>query len=273
MSAGGNGGSRLSPLLKWPGGKRVLLDRLLPLIPKSFNRYYEPFLGGGALYFALCPYPASLSDTNEDLMTCYRVIRDSPEALVRQLERFRNSAVAYARVRTSRPRSDVGRAARLIYLSTLSFNGIYRVNLRGEFNVPYGRKTWLAVARRDRILAASAALQGRTIACRDFESAVADAGPNDLVYLDPPYTVAHDNNGFIKYNARIFSWQDQTRLAQTAAELARRGCHVILTNAYHPSIQDLYRDFTAIDVKRPSRIAASSEHRRYVRELILTNVV
>lgn len=268
----GKASSSLSPLLKWPGGKRALLPHLLPLLPPSFGRYYEPFLGGGALFFSARPYPATLSDTNEELVTCYRMIRDDPEHVLRLLGRHDNTKTKYLKVRASRPRTDSGRAARLIYLTTLAFNGIYRVNMQGEFNVPYGWKKHLEVAPRDRIVEVSAALRGRSLQCLDFEQAVLGAKAGDLVYLDPPYTVAHGNNGFLKYNAKIFSWEDQTRLARVASELSARGCHVILTNACHPSIQELYRGFSHLEVRRQSRIAASASHRGMVSELILTNL-
>src|SRR5690242_14865172 len=131
------------PLLKWPGGKRSLVKRILPLIPPRFNRYFEPFFGGGALFFALQPAKARLSDNNADLMHAYLQVRDRPEAVIRELRKLRNSREDYYRIRASRPAVDAARAARFIYLITLAFNGIYRVNLHGEFNVPYGYKRHL----------------------------------------------------------------------------------------------------------------------------------
>ena len=171
----------LPPLLKWPGGKRDLLKHLSLLVPKSFNRYFEPFLGGGALFFSICAYPATLSDANEDLIECYRAIRDKPTEVVAHLRKLKNTKTAYLRVRESHPRTTVGRAARLVYLTTLSFNGIYRVNLDGVFNVPYGWKKHLDVVQESRILETSAALRGRTLMCEDFEAAVAGATKGDLV--------------------------------------------------------------------------------------------
>lgn len=273
---GGNSGARNSsfpaPLLKWPGGKRGLLPHLLHLAPNDYNRYYEPFLGGGALFFAMRAFPATLSDTNEELINCYRAIRDDPEAVIEHLKKLKNSKAAYLRVRASAPRTAVSQAARTIYLSTLAFNGIYRVNRRGQFNVPYGRKRHLDVVQRERIMAISDALRGRSIRCQDFQDAVRDARCGDLVYLDPPYTIAHGDNGFLRYNAKIFSWEDQIRLAETALDLARRGCHVLITNASHPSIRKLHKGLTQIEVVRPSRVAASAEYRRAVSELIITNL-
>jgi len=178
------------PLLKWPGGKRHLLDFILPLVPDHFDRYFEPFFGGGALFFALRPKRASLSDNNSDLIHAYSQVRNRPEAVIRALRKFRNSENDYYEVRSRIPRSDAGRAARLIYLITLAFNGIYRVNLDGEFNVPYGYKTHLQPCDEERIRAASTLLKRAKVRDQDFEKALSSAEEGDLVYLDPPYTVA-----------------------------------------------------------------------------------
>lgn len=260
-----------APLLKWPGGKRALLRHLLPLVPPEHNDYYEPFLGGGALFFALRPCTSFLSDKNDDLINCYTQVRDRPEAVVERLQDLRNTLEDYYEVRQSSPQDSVDRVVRFIYLATLSFNGIHRVNLKGEFNVPYGHKQHLSPCNAERIYAASSALSTAELRCEDFETALARAGAGDFAYLDPPYTVAHSNNGFVKYNAKIFSWGDQHRLARTAVDLGLRGCQVLISNADHPSVRALYPTFNAITVHRPSRISASSEGRRSVPEIILYN--
>jgi DNA adenine methylase len=146
------------------------------------------------------------------------------------------------------------------------------VNLKGEFNVPYGWKKHLDVTQKVQILAVSRALQGRTLRCADFADAVEGAGSGDFVYLDPPYTVTHENNGFLKYNAKVFSWADQRRLATTARDLAARGCHVLMTNACHPSIRRLYYGLSKVVIQRASRIAASADFRGRVNELVITNL-
>lgn len=260
-----------APLLKWPGGKRALVEDILALLPTTFARYYEPFLGGGALYFALSPSGSILADTNLELINCYRQVRDCPELVIAHLTRLKNTATEYYAIRSSLPSDEAARAARLIYLMTLSFNGIYRVNLRGEFNVPYGHKTYLAVCDPVKIYTASAALSSSRLLCADFEASLADAEKGDLVYLDPPYTVAHGNNGFVKYNAKIFSWNDQLRLARVATELDQRGCHVVISNADHPSIERLYSNFRVRRISRASVIAASAGYRRSITECIFYN--
>lgn len=256
------------PLLKWPGGKRSLADHILPLIPKRYATYVEPFVGGGAMFFALRPHSAILGDTDQALIECYSQVRENPTAVIKALQRLRNSSDDYYRIRSSRPRTPPAAAARLIYLTNLSFNGIYRLNFAGDFNVPYGQRNQRRPAAPTRVRHVSAALKSATLVCSDFEAVVARAGRGDVVYLDPPYTVAHSNNGFIRYNARLFSWRDQERLANSAREASNRGAVVIISNADHPSVRNLYSHFDVITVQRRSTIAAQSEGRRAVTECI-----
>ena len=257
------------PLLKWPGGKRGILKSLLPLVPGNFRTYYEPFVGGGALFFAISPPEAILSDSNPELVNCYVQVRDHVEQVIEHLKTLKNTEEAYYEVRDHVPHSLTARAARLIYLVTLSFNGIHRLNLNGQFNVPYGHKTQLDPCDQVRLRAVSAALSHAEIVCADFEGATATAKEGDLVYLDPPYTVSHGNNGFLKYNAKIFSWADQIRLSEVAERLASRGCRVVVSNANHSSITALYPGFEVHLVERVSRIAASSRFRRKITEVHL----
>jgi DNA adenine methylase len=267
-----NGDSQIKgvPLLKWPGGKRLFLKHILPLLPESFNDYYEPFFGGGALFFALEPRSAVLSDNNPDLMNCYGQVRDRCEEVIAALQEFKNTKEDYYRIRQTEPEEEVLRAARFIYLLTLSFNGIYRVNLKGKFNVPYGYKTHLTPHDEKRIRRVSSKLASAELRCADFEKAVASATEGDLVYLDPPYTLSHQNNGFLKYNSKIFSWKDQIRLSKVATDLANRGCKVIVSNADHEAINQLYGDFKVETFQRASVIAASSQYRRQMRECIFS---
>jgi DNA adenine methylase len=255
-------------LLKWAGGKRWLVDELVASFPLSAKRYYEPFLGGAAAFFALRPKCAVLSDTNPELINCYAQIKKHPHLVLQCLRRLRNTEANYFRVRGQQPTDAVERAARLLFLTTLSFNGIFRENLNGVFNVPYGGKTHVNPADSEKILAASAGLQRAKILCADFETATETAKRGDLVYFDPPYTVAHGNNGFVKYNAKIFSWDDQVRLAQTAERLAEKGCFVFISNADHKSIRTLYKQFDLRIVNRHSKIAASSHYRKAITECL-----
>ena len=255
------------PLVKWAGGKRLLLRHIVPLI-SDFGAYFEPFLGGGALFFALSPQNSVLADNNAELVNAYLQVRDHCEEVITALERLKNTEQDYYQNRTRAPRSNVARAVRLLYLTRLSFNGIYRVNLRGVFNVPYGYKTHLLTCDPEQVRRCSRALAEADIRCADFEATVAAARRGDLVYLDPPYTVAHGNNGFLKYNARIFSWADQIRLARTARELMEKGCKVIVSNAHHESILGLYQGFNVRILERESVMAASSWARRPIKECV-----
>ncbi len=259
------------PLLKWPGGKRKLTKHLAPLIPTSYRRLFEPFAGGAALFFHLEPDAAVLSDLNEDLINCYRVFKHSPNELISTMAGMENSAEYYYQVRESQPSEPIGRAARTIYLSRLSFNGLYRVNLAGMFNVPYGGKSHVCPLDEDAIQTASHLLRHTELLSGDFAKAVESATEGDVVYLDPPYTVAHSDNGFVKYNARIFSWDDQQRPAIVANELDERGVAVLVSNADHLSVESLYSNFEKIVIQRTSQIAANSNFRRPITECVFFN--
>ncbi|HEX6370934.1 MAG TPA: Dam family site-specific DNA-(adenine-N6)-methyltransferase [Longimicrobium sp.] len=256
------------PLLKWPGGKRRLLRHIQPLLPAEFGTYYEPFAGSAALFFRIGPAEGVLSDTNSELINCYTQVRDNPDAVNNALSMLPSTEHDYYRIRALHPEDDVERAARFIYLTTLSFNGIYRTNQEGHFNVPFGFRPHLHPKPAGVIQQTSAALAGTELRCMDFEAALEDAAAGDLVYLDPPYTVAHGHNGFLRYNARIFSWADQHRLAALARTLSDRGCHVIVSNADHQSICDIYAGFRMVRIERQSSIAASQVHRRRITECV-----
>lgn len=241
---------KASPLVKWPGGKRSLLKHLLKHVPNSYNQYFEPFFGGGALFFALQPSSSTVNDTNPELINLYLQVRDYPDRVISCLSLYKNTEEDYYVARNSVPVTPAARAARTYYLALLAFNGIHRVNLNGKFNVPYSHKTHLAPCEPDRVMAASKVLAATTILQGDFQDAVATAKKGDLVYLDPPYTVGSGKNGFIKYNSKLFSWDDQVRLARVAKELQTRGCTVIVSNANRPSIVELYSSFEIEEVSR-----------------------
>lgn len=231
------------PLFKWPGGKRWLAPRIAQLFDVSSSRIIEPFAGGAALFFHVEPYSGLLGDLNPQVINCYEQVRDNLDFLVSVLDNLVNSEEQYYKVRSWKPSNDVEDAARFLYLTRLSFNGIYRENLKGEFNVPYGHKLHLPVVDHRLLERSSSVLANATLTFTDFEVCLQDAKPGDFIYLDPPYTVAHNQNGFVKYNAEVFSWPDQRRLAEMACNLANIGCKVIVSNADHGSIQKLYPGF------------------------------
>lgn len=220
------------------------------------------------MFFSLIPESARLSDRNADLINFYRQVRDAPDCLIEQLEKLENSEDSYYAIRAARPTAKIERAARFLFLCSLSFNGIYRQNLKGEFNVPYGYRNEKKIFDANRIRTASANLQNIEILTEDFSVAVSTAEAGDLIYFDPPYTVAHNNNGFIKYNSKIFSLNDQMRLAKRARRLVENGCYVVISNANHETIARLYEGFDTRVIHRNSVIAASSLHRQPITECL-----
>lgn len=267
----GTASKRLLPFLKWAGGKRWLTDQYPEIFLAKHDRYVEPFLGGGAVFFATRPLNAQLSDTNRDLIECYEVVRNDPEGLVRELVKHQEKHCKdyYYSVRSAGAEGRIERAARFIYLNRTCFNGLYRVNLLGAFNVPIGTKTAVLLPTDD-FIAASRSLQSARLSVEDFEAAVLRCGAGDFVYLDPPYTANHNNNGFLKYNEKIFSWADQIRLKTVALSAARNGAKVVISNAAHSSVVELYKGAgEIITVSRPSVLAADRSKRGAVQEILV----
>lgn len=261
----------LLPFLKWAGGKRWFTERCMHLIPETFDRYIEPFLGSGAMFFALQPKQAVLSDLNDDLINCYRVVRDAPIAIAEMLaaHHANHSEDHYYRVRADKPNDPIMRAAWFLYLNRTCWNGLYRVNRKNEFNVPIGTKT-AVVLDSDDFVASSRVLRSVDLENRDFERTLALAGNGDFVFVDPPYTVKHNLNGFVKYNDKIFSWADQVRLRDAVVEAARRGASVLVTNANHASIREIYDGVGCMEVvRRASVLAGNSKYRVQTDELVV----
>lgn len=266
---------KASPFLRWTGSKKWLvsgeIDRYLP---KSFNNYHEPFLGSAAVFFHLKPEKnIFLSDLNEDLINTYLQLRDNVEAVIKHLKTFENSEREYYRIRAMKCRADYARAAKFIYLNRTSFNGIYRVNPSGNYNVPYGRRKKVDVVTEANLRRVNSILQNTSVSHGDFYKTMEFVSPQDLVYLDPPYTIAHENNGFIEYNSKLFSWEDQERLARMALEIDRAGAYFILSNAAHISIRKLYREIgTITSISRYSKVGGRNKTRGVFNELLITNI-
>jgi DNA adenine methylase len=259
------------PFLKWPGGKRWAA----PLIATIVNRhlrgtYYEPFLGGGAVFFQVKPARAVLSDINEELISLYLAVQRNPVGVIQRLKGIPVTKSHYLRVRSVRPRGVLNQAARMLYLNRTAFAGIYRVNRLGQFNVPYGggqrnaKLLWESSILSD----AKAALTTAELLHSDFEKVMDAAGTGDVVYCDPTYTVTHDANCFVRYNERNFSWSDQQRLAAAAAKAARRGATVIVSNAHHQSVIALYPNASVRCLERMSLVSRDPCKRRAVREYL-----
>lgn len=244
------------PFLRWAGGKRWFTKYLNELNGIEIKNYFEPFLGGGSVFFNLENYEnAFLSDLNAELIETYEVIRDEPMQIIAFLKEFKNSKEDYYRIRSLKFESKIQRAAKFIFLNQTSFNGIYRVNRKGEFNVPFGNRSKKDIVEEDNLLLVSKKLSKVTFTCCDFENSLEKINKGDLVFLDPPYTVAHENNGFIQYNQKIFSLDDQYRLAEFVKKIEKKGAFYILTNAKHDAILEIYKELgNPITLKRSSTI-------------------
>jgi DNA adenine methylase len=262
------------PFLKWPGGKRWAAPAIASLIREALSpegTFFEPFVGGGAIFFYFRPCRAVLADVNAELVETYQAVRDAGQAVLRALRRLKVSEEEYYRIRATKPRRLVTRAARFLYLNRTAFGGVYRLNRNGAFNVPYGGgdRTPALLWKTGLLEAASVALAGVDLRHSDFEAIVDEAGLGDVVYCDPTYTVAHDNNGFRRYNERNFSWADQERLARAAERAVGRGATVLVSNAHHDSIAELYADVEVHTLRRKSRMSAKPDKRRDVSEYLL----
>jgi len=263
----------MEPFLKWAGGKRWLLskaDELLPDLHKT-KRYIEPFLGGGSMFFYVEPESALLSDTNKDLINTYEVIRDNWADILAILEKYQrlHSQVFYYQIRSSRPKKPLQKAARFVYLNRTCWNGLYRVNSKGEFNVPIGTKSNV-ILHNDDFEQLSKVLKSVNFEVCDFEITINKAQKDDFLFIDPPYTVKHNLNGFVKYNENIFSWQDQIRLKESISKAIDRGAYVLVTNANHKSIEELYHDCGQIfRLNRASIIAGKAEARGVYSEIVI----
>lgn len=258
------------PPLKWAGGKRWLVGQYPDFFRGSYRTYIEPFLGSGAVFFHLSPRHALLSDSNQELMDFYAALRDSPKEVAVKLayHASRHNSDYYYEVRTSKPRSISGKAARFLYLNRACWNGLYRVNKSGEFNVPIGTKTKV-VLNTDNFEQLGAQLKLANLLCGDFEETIEKSVRGDFMFVDPPYTVAHNANGFLKYNEKIFSWDDQVRLSLAVRRAVSRGVRILLTNAAHPSLFDLYEGLSQQVLTRSSVIAGKSHFRGRYSELIV----
>ena len=264
---------QLTPFLKWAGGKRWFVANHAKFFPESYDRYVEPFLGSGAVYFYLQPKRALLSDLNLELISSYRAIRDHWSLVSDALAQHQanHSDEHYYRVRSAPVEDEIGAAARFIYLNRTCWNGLYRVNRQGEFNVPRGTKN-AVLLESDNFQATSRKLRGASLKCVDFEESIDSARKYDFLFVDPPYTVKHNHNGFLKYNDKIFSWEDQVRLRESLFRAKERGAFIVMTNANHESVRELYRGFVRRSLTRQSVLSGNVSGRCETEELLVTNV-
>lgn len=240
-------------------------------VPTYKGRYFEPFLGGGAVFFFHRPEKAILSDLNPRLIETYQAIKEDWKSVYEILQQHHELHCRdyYYKIRSQCFNDISERAAHFLYLNRACWNGLYRENLKGEFNVPIGTKTNIVMSE-DNFSIISNALSTAELICSDFESVIDLANEDDFIFVDPPYTTAHNFNGFVKYNEKIFSWDDQRRVQAAVIRASKRGAKICMTNADHHSIRDLYKDIREIiTVERKSVIAASSDKRKATAEVLI----
>ncbi len=266
------------PFLRWAGGKSWLVNDIANKLKTDFNNYHEPFLGSAALFIKLktqskIKNKAYLNDVNAELINSYRQLKNYPNEVCELLRTYRNNETFYYNVRGRSSNDKIRRASDFIYLNRTCFNGIYRVNLNGEFNVPYGFKKYKPLFDYDNLSQMHNLLKNDVrLISKDFFDTLVNIKKDDLVFIDPPYTVNHENNGFIKYNERIFSWEDQIRLKSFIKQIIKKKAYFILTNASHESILQLFGDIVKPIIKeRVSLIGGKEASRGIVHEYVFSN--
>lgn len=271
----------LQPFTKWTGGKRQLLPVIRELMPKTYNRYFEPFVGGGALFFDLAPKDAVINDFNAELINCYQQIKDNPQELIEILKVHQeyNSKEYYLDLRSADRderidmMSEVQRAARILYMLRVDFNGLYRVNSKNQFNVPYGRYKNPKIVDEELIYAISVYLNNNQLEIKvgDFEKAIVDVRTGDFVYFDPPYIPLSETSAFTSYTHEGFSFADQVRLRDVFKRLSDTGAYVMLSNSSSALVEELYKDFNIHYVEATRTNGAKSSSRGKISEIIVTN--
>lgn len=268
--------TRIKPILKWAGGKSAVLPQLIQHFPKSFDRFVEPFFGGGAVFFALNPtVPAIANDVNPELIELYTVVRDTPTLLIKKLDELTGlySEPFYYQLRAANPSTSADRAARTIFLNKCGFNGLYRQNKKGEFNSPFGKRIKCPqLYDRNNLLRASDHLRNVNLCCSDFEEIIDRCGQGDLVYCDPPYEPISATASFTAYSQSGFTQNDQKRLHEAVKRAVRRGAAVYLSNSSARFVLDLYREWDVKEVEARRAINSNGSGRGVVVEVLVVGV-
>jgi len=269
--------TKASPFLKWAGGKSQLLSQYSEYFPTTFNHYFEPFIGGGAVFFHMlgkyADLNATISDCNYDLINCYEVIRNQPAELSEALKTHKNDSDYFYAVRSLDPLTltKVERAARIIFLNKTCFNGLYRVNRKGQFNVPFGRYNNPRICDEANIKAVSEALSEVRIIHSSYDKSANLAKRGDFVYFDPPYQPLSATASFTSYTENSFGLADQQHLSALFSKLSAKGCKVMLSNSDNDMVRELYKDFRIETVKATRAINCKAEKRGQISELLIMN--
>lgn len=273
-------GKYMQPILKWAGGKRKLIPDILKLFPANYKKmtYHEPFFGGGAIFFKIKPNSGSINDINSRLMTLYRVVRDQPEDLISQALQYDFEKETFYELRDRFNQAnvpDLERAAILLYLNKTSFNGLYRVNSKGEYNVPRGQYKHPTVVQEKRIRSASVALRNVDIRNEDFSYILDYAKEGELCYFDPPYQPVSDTSNFTSYSVNGFDLTEQKRLRDVCLKLDSKDVYWVLSNSFATPVRELYAGIDGItvkDVEAPRFISSKVSTRGLTKEILVTNI-
>jgi len=265
------------PFIKWAGGKRQLLNQLIANLPEDFNNYQEFFLGGGALYFKLWSMDrikkAFINDSNKELINCYLIIKSRLSELIEELKdsKYKNETHIFYAIRALQPEDSIERAARFIYLNKTAYNGLYRVNKSGKFNVPFGKYKNPKFLDEENLMLVSEALKKAEILHTDFSKVLDYARENDFAYFDPPYYPLTDTAKFTSYTADTFTGKDQERLKEVVDKLTGREVKVLVSNSHTDFIYNLYKNYRSVEVHAIRAINCKADSRGKVSELILAN--
>ena len=265
------------PIVKWVGGKRQLMFELLKNMPKSYNRYFEPFIGGGALFFELQPENAYISDMNEELINLYSVVRGSVYELIVDLNKHEVSKEYFLEIRNLdrtdeyKNLSNVQRASRFIYLNRTCFNGLYRVNSQGQFNVPFGNYKNPRIVDKNNLLNCSELLKNTEINCSDFSEILTKVKKGDFVYFDPPYVPLNETSSFTSYTKDGFDMDMQFKLREVCDELDSMGVMFMLSNSDTKFVNELYSNYEIKKVFASRAVNANAEGRGKITEVLVRN--
>lgn len=268
---------RARPFLKWAGGKTQLVDIIKKKVPKDISNYYEPFLGGGALFFSLSPKSANLSDVNEELVNLYTVVRDNVEDLINDLKKHRYEKEYYYQIReldraeSFKKLTNIEKASRLLFLNKTCFNGLYRLNSRGEFNVPFGRHKNPKILDVENLRACSLVLKGSNISCANYLSIEEKLREGDFVYFDPPYYPLNPTSNFTSYYSDGFRLEDQVALRDLCLRLNEKKIRFILSNSSADKILELYSTFNIVLIDASRSINSKGNKRGIVKESLVSN--
>ena len=266
--------SDAKPFLKWAGGKGRLLDKVSKFFPGNYNRYFEPFIGGGAIFFYLNPKKAIINDLNSELINLYNIIKKKPEELMKGLDKLQtkvNNKDFFLEMRSKKLKKELEQAVRMVFLNRTCYNGMYRVNSKGEFNVPFGDMGTPKLYEKKNIIACSHILKKTTILNGDYKKLNIRIRKRDFVYLDPPYVPLSETAHFTSYTSEKFGKEQQLELLEFCEKIDRKGGLFMLSNSYNEFTEKLYQNFNINTIKAARSVAAKSESRAEIKEIVVTN--